>query len=113
MNKVYVNKDTNMVEQILKVGSCDELPDDYFSNCYAVMDEEEKINGYNLKYNKETKEFEIVAGMKAKDEVVVIGINSNDYEDIEQLKKENEELKKENEDVKARLEKLEDLLNVR
>lgn len=113
MNKVFINKETDMVEQILKVETEDELPDNYFTNCYSVIDKEELINGYNVKYNKATKEFEIVAGMKAKDEVVVIGINSNDYEDIEQLKKENEELKKENEDVKARLEKLEDLLNVR
>ena len=99
MNKVYVNKDTNMVEQILKVGSCDELPDDYFSNCYAVMDEEEKINGYNLKYDKETNKFEEIEGLPPKDEVIIIEKN----EDIEQLKKENEELKN-------RLDELENLI---
>ena len=107
MNKVYVNKDTNMVEQILKVGSYDELPDDYFSNCYAVMDEEEKINAYNLKYDKETNKFEEIEGLPPKDEVIIIEKN----EDIEQLKKENEELKKENESVKERLKSIEETLN--
>ncbi len=55
MNKVFINKDTDMVEQIFEVKTIDELPDDYFSNCYSVIDEEGKINAYNLKYNKATK----------------------------------------------------------
>ena len=29
-----------MVEQILKVETYNELPDDYFPNCYAVIDRE-------------------------------------------------------------------------
>lgn len=104
MNKVYCNKETDMVEQILKVKTIDELPDDYFSTCYAVIDEEEKINAYNLRYNKETNEFEIVEGLKAKDEAIVEETLSK--EDYNNLKKENEELK-------TRIEKLEELLNVR
>lgn len=111
MNKVFCNKETDMVEQILGVKTIDELPDDYFPNCYAIMDEDEKVDAYNLKYNKETKEFETVEGIPAKDEVVVEKKVPNT--DIEQLKKENEELKKENEEFKTRLEKLEELLNVR
>jgi len=104
MNKVYINNETNMVEQILKVETYDELPDDYFPNCYPIEDIEEKINAYNLKYNKETKKFEVVEGIKAKDEVIVI--KQPTAEDFNNLKEENEELK-------ARLEKLEELLNVR
>jgi hypothetical protein len=101
MQKVFINKITNMVEQILKVEKLDELPDDYFSNCYAVIDEEEKINTYNLKYNKETGEFEVVEGILAKDEVIVERtLNLEDFNN----------LKKENEDLKARLEKVENFL---
>lgn len=104
MQKIFVNKDTNMVEQILKVESYDELPDNYFNNCYSVIDEEEKINAYNLRYNKETNEFEIVEGLKAKDEAIVEEtLSKEDYNN----------LKKENEDLKSRIEKLEELLNVR
>lgn len=101
MNKVFINKETDMIEQILKVQFYDELPDDYFSTCYAVIDEEEKINGYNLKYNKETKEFEVVEGVAAKDVVVVEKTPS--IEDYNNLKQENEELKN-------RLDNLENLI---
>lgn len=101
MNKVFVNKETDMVEQILKVEKLDELPDDYFSNCYAVIDEEEKINTYNLKYNKETGKFEVVEGILAKDEVTVEKAPTT--EDFNNLKQENEELK-------SRLDNLETLI---
>lgn len=100
MQKVFVNKNTNMVEQILKIKSYDELPDNYFPNCYPIEDDLDNVNGYNLRYNKETEEFEEVEGLPAKDEVEIVEKN----EDIKQLKEENEELK-------ARIEKLESLVN--
>lgn len=104
MNKVFINKETNMVEQILKVETYDELPDDYFPNCYAIEDMEEMVSAYNLRYNKETKKFEVVEGIKAKDEVIVI--KQPTAEELNAIKEENEELK-------ARLKKIEELLNVR
>lgn len=104
MNKVFINKETDMVEQILEIREGEIIPDDYFSNCYAIEDMEGNINAYNLKYNKEIKKFEVVEGLKAKDEVVVI--KQPTLEDFQELKNENE-------DLKARLEKLEKLLNVR
>lgn len=91
MQKIFINKETDMVEQILPVMTADELPDDYFSNCYAVMDYEDKINAYNLKYNKETEVFELVEGLPAKDEVIVE--KNPSLEDFNNLKQENEELK--------------------
>ena len=103
MNKVFINKETDMVEQILSVKTEDELPDNYFSNCYAVLDKEDKIKTYNLKYNKETKEFTEVEGIKPFDIPEVIEKVTN--EEFLQLKSEKEELEK-------RLEKLESLLNV-
>lgn len=101
MQKIYINKKTDMVEQILYVESVDELPDDYFSTCYAVLDEEDKINAYNLKYNKETNEFEIIEGLSPKDDVEII--KQPTAEDYNNLKQENEELKN-------RLDNLENLI---
>lgn len=102
MQKVFINKKTDMVEQILSVKTKDELPDDYFSTCYVVLDEEDKVNAYNLKYNKEINDFEVVEGMPAKDEVKIIKQPST--EDYNNLKKENEELK-------SRLDKVEGIIN--
>lgn len=104
MNKVYINKETDMVEQILNIKTYDELPDDYFDNCYAVIDEEGIINAYNIRFNKEIEEFEVVEGMKEKDEVVVIKQPTVD---------DFQELKSENEDLKSRLEKLEQAFNIK
>lgn len=86
MKKIFINKESNMVEQILEVKSHDELPDDYFSSCYAVIDEEGVVNGYNVKYDKELKQFEVIEGMPAIDYPEVIP------SDVENLKKENAEL---------------------
>lgn len=87
MNKVFINISTDMVEQILEVREGEIIPDDYFPNCYAIEDLEGKINAYNLRYNKENKEFEVVEGIPEKDEVIVEKAPSN-----EELKKENERL---------------------
>ena len=101
MNKIFVNKDTDMVEQILKVETHDELPDDYFPNCYAIIDEGEEVDTYNLKYNKDLEKFEVVEGIPAKDEVTVEKAPTT--EDFNNLKQENEELK-------SRLDNLETLI---
>lgn len=102
MQKIFINKETDMIEQILKVETADELSDDYFDTCYAVIDNEDKINAYNLKYNKEIKEYEAVEGLPPRDEVAVIKQPSAiDYNN----------LKKENEDLKNRVEKLEGLID--
>lgn len=102
MQKIYINKETNLVEQILKVKSPSEFSDEYFETCYSVLDTEDKVKGYNLRYNKEAEEFEIVEGMEAVAEVVVI-----EKEETNELKK----LKKENEELKDRLERIENTIN--
>lgn len=90
-----------MVEQILKVETYDELQDNYFSNCYVFNDENDIISSYNLKYNKETRKFEVIEGILAKDEVIVErNFNLEDFNN----------LKKENEDLKNRLDNLETLI---
>lgn len=90
MQKIFINKDTDMVEQILKEEG-EELREDYFPSCYMVEDLEEKIKGYNLRYNKEEGIFEVVEGLPAFAEVNII--KQPTPEDYNALKKENEELK--------------------
>lgn len=107
MQKIYCNKETNMVEQILKINSEDELPDTYFNNCYAVLDLEDNINSYNLKYNKEIEEFEIVEGIPARDEVEVI--KQPTMEDFKKLENENMELKSQ---LEERVRNIEEMLNI-
>ena len=87
MNKVFINKETDMVEQILEIREGEIIPDDYFPNCYAVEDVEGNLNAYNLKYNKDLERFEVVEGLEERDEVIVEEAISN-----EELKKENEKL---------------------
>lgn len=91
MQKIYINKETNIVEQILKEENGEEFGEDYFPACYMVEDLEEKIKGYNLRYNKEEGIFEVVEGVLAFAEVEVI--KKPTTEDYNALKKENEELK--------------------
>lgn len=90
MQKVFINKNTNMVEQILKEEK-EEIREDYFPNCYMIEDLEENIKGYNLRYNKEEGIFEVVEGLPAMDEVIVI--KQPTAEDYNALKEENKELK--------------------
>ncbi|MDU7085926.1 MAG: hypothetical protein E6344_19755 [Clostridium sp.] len=85
MNKVYCNKETDFVEQIINIDVDTRWEENWFPNCYVVDDPDNEINTYNLRYNKETKEFEIVEGIPPKDEVIVEEAISN-----EDLKKENE-----------------------
>lgn len=89
-----------MVEQILEIKDGEIIPDNYFPNCYAIEDLEGKVDAYNLRYNKDVDKFEVVEGLKAKEDVTIIP-------------SEVEGLKQENEDLKTRIEKLEELLNVR
>lgn len=102
MKKVFINKVSNMVEQILEEAEGEIIGEDYFPNCYMIEDIEGNINSYNLRYNKEEKIFEVVEGIPAFDEVDII--KQPTTEDFENLKNENEELK-------ARLERIEDLIN--
>lgn len=102
MNKVFCNKETDMVEQILKEQEGEIIGEDYFPNCYMIEDIEGNINSYNLRYNKEERVFKVVEGIPAFDEVNII--KQPTTEDFENLKNENEELK-------ARLERIENLIS--
>lgn len=97
MNKVYCNKETDMVEQIINIDVDTRWDENWFPNCYVVDDHENKISTYNLKYNKEKEVFEIVEGLNPKDAVEV---TPSANEKIEALEKENENLKKEIQEIK-------------
>lgn len=101
MQKIFINKETNLVEQILKEEEGEEIKEDYFPSCYMVEDIEEKIKGYNLRYNKEEGIFEVVEGVLPFAEVNII--KQPTPEDYSALKKENEELK-------DRLDKIENMI---
>lgn len=91
MQKIFINKETNLVEQILKEEIGEVIREDYFPSCYMVEDLEENIKGYNLRYNKEEGIFEVVEGLPVFAEVNII--KQPTPEDYSALKKENEELK--------------------
>lgn len=91
MQKIFINKETNLVEQILKEEEGEVITEDYFPSCYMIEDLEEDIKGYNLRYNKEEGVFEVVEGLPAMDEVEII--KQPTTEDYNALKEENKELK--------------------
>ena len=101
MNKIYCNRETDMVEQIINIDIDTRWDENWFPSCYVIDDIDNKISTYNMKYNNETEEFELVEGIPAKDEVIVIK---------QPTAEEIQEIKKENEDLKARLEKVENIL---
>ncbi|MDZ5010892.1 hypothetical protein GNF77_18750, partial [Clostridium perfringens] len=70
MNKVFCNKETNMVEQIINIDIDTRFEENWFSNCYVVDDINNEINAYNLRYNKEMKKFESVEGVPDFEEAI-------------------------------------------
>lgn len=88
MNKIFCNKETNMVEQIINIDIDKNFSEDWFPNCYVVDDPENNINAYNLKYNKDLEVFEVVQGLNPKDEIVIE--ESEEKNKIKQLTEELE-----------------------
>lgn len=62
MQKIYINKETNIVEQIFTIKDPGELPDEYYDWCYSVIDETDTVKSYGWKYNKDTETFEPIVG---------------------------------------------------
>lgn len=87
MNKVFVDKTTNVVSQIINIDKDPRWSEDWFSWCYVVDDPDNKINSYGYTYNLETKKFEEIKGYK---EPEVIIEEKQEVQDIQDLKKELE-----------------------
>ena len=62
MNKVYVNKETNLVEQIINIDVDTRWSGDWFPWCYIVDDEDNSLKHHGYRYNLETEEFEEIEG---------------------------------------------------
>ena len=95
MIKVYCSKATNCVEQIfpleLFADIWDEYTDDTFEYCYLVFYEGLETIDYNLKYNKETDQFEVNQYyVEAPTEI----LKSPEQIKIEKLELENQKLKR-------------------
>ena len=58
MNKVYVNKETNLVEQIINIDVNTRWSKDWFPWCYIVDDENNSLKHHGYRYNLETEKFE-------------------------------------------------------
>ncbi|MGV2685129.1 hypothetical protein GNF82_12090 [Clostridium perfringens] len=89
MQKVFINKGTNVVEQILPITNIEEYPDNYFEWCYSILDEEDKVKSYDLRYNLDSKCFEKIENYEEFETVV---LPSNFERLSEQLVKKEEEI---------------------
>lgn len=86
MNKVYVNKETNLVEQIINIDVDTRWGEDWFPWCYIVDDADNSLKHHGYRYNLETEEFEEIEGYKEPEVVVdppkaeVVEQKTNDLE---------------------------------
>lgn len=70
MNKVYVNKETNLVEQIINIDVDTTWSEDWFPWCYIVDDEDNSLKHHGYKYNLETEKFEEIEGFEEPEVIV-------------------------------------------
>lgn len=105
MQKIYLNKETNVVEQIIKedYDNFEGYNDETFGdNFYMILDVDNIINGYNVRYNKELLQFEILPIVKSHTESYV---EPNETQiQIDKLKEENKLLNKKIDRILAILE---------
>lgn len=104
MQKIYLNKETNVVEQIIKedYDHFDSYNDDTFGESfYMVVDADNIINGYNVRYNKELLQFEILPEVKS---------HTESYVEPNETQIQINELKEENKLLNEKLDKILELL---
>lgn len=104
MQKIYLNKETNVVEQIIKENydHFDSYNDDTFGESfYMVVDADNIINGYNVRYNKELLQFEILPEVKS---------HTESYVEPNETQIQINELKEENKLLNEKLDKILELL---
>lgn len=70
MNKVYVNKETNLVEQIINIDVDTRWSEDWFPWCYIVDDEDNSLKHHGYRYNLETEEFEEIEGYEEPEVII-------------------------------------------
>ena len=107
-----------MVEQIINVDVDKRFDENWYPNCFVVDDENNEVNGYNLRYHPFKKRFEVVPGIEPMPEVVFIpseteilmdkiasmyAIEESNLERINNLEIENKSLRDEITMIKSRL----------
>ncbi len=112
MQKIYLNKETHVVEQIIKedYDHFDSYNNDTFGESfYMVIDADNIINGYNVRYNKELLQFEILPEVKSYE----VKSYTESYVEPNETQIQIEELKKENKQLNEKLDKILILLQER
>lgn len=117
MNKVFCNRETNMVEQIICIDIDKRFDESWYPHCYIIDDEDNEVQGYNLKYNIETEQFDIVEGIEARPEtefeksvveelqeqINLLQVMTIPTNEMDALRQENKELKDELDIIKRHL----------
>lgn len=86
MQKICVNKEDNMVNQIFDLSDYPEFKPEDYPYCYVIDDEDNKIKHYGYKYNLETEEFEEIEGYEEPEVIIepskveVVEKKTNDLE---------------------------------
>lgn len=124
MNKILVEKDTDMVSQIINIDDGYEFnPYVYGDNFYVVDDENNEISTYNLKYVR-TRDgkggFQVVEGVEALPGAAETVSELRDLQEqvnhfqalMLPAENEMEALRQENEDLKYRLRLIEEKLGL-
>lgn len=62
MQKICINKEDNMINQIFDLSDYPEFKPEHYPYCYVIDDENNEIKHYGYKYNLETEKFEEVDG---------------------------------------------------
>lgn len=112
MQKIYLNKETHVVEQIIKedYDHFDSYNNDTFGESfYMVIDADNIINGYNVRYNKELLQFEILPEVKSYE----VKSYTESYVEPNETQIQIEELKKENKLLNEKFDKILILLQER
>lgn len=96
MQKIVVDNNTNEVLQIINLDIDTRWDDRWYPSCYVIDDVNNEINSYNLKYNKETEEFEINSDYVEVETII-------EPTQIELLEQENQQLRSELDLIKKHL----------
>lgn len=86
MNKVFCNKETNLVEQIINIDIDETFEESWFPWCYVVDDPDNSLKHHGYIYNIDTKKFEEIEGYEEPEVIIepskveVVEKKTNDLE---------------------------------
>lgn len=62
MQKICVNKEDNLINQIFDLADYPEFKPEHYPYCYVIDDENNEITHYGYRYNLELEKFELIEG---------------------------------------------------